>query len=112
MARDRGTRAGIVGVITSVALFAFAALGACGHAKAPPPPRVEYDAAPPPVVDAAPPDIPEASPPEDAAAKAKTYALCIPRWLNFRFNELARERGWNTITPPEQVDLAAWRSVG
>jgi hypothetical protein len=49
---------------------------------------------------------------KDPERLAKTYALCIPRWLSFRFNELARDRGWNEISPPEQVDLAAWRAVG
>jgi len=35
---------------------------------------------------------------------AKTFALLIPGWLTYRFNELAPSRGWKPLAPPEQSD--------
>lgn len=32
---------------------------------------------------------------------AKTFALLIPGWLTYRFNELAPARGWTPLAPPE-----------
>lgn len=31
---------------------------------------------------------------------AKTFALLIPGWLTYRFNELAPDRGWTPLAPP------------
>ncbi len=31
---------------------------------------------------------------------AKTFALLVPGWLTYRFNELAGGRGWNELGPP------------
>lgn len=39
---------------------------------------------------------------------AKTFALFIPGWLTYRFNELARARGWTPMPPPEP-DLALFQ---
>lgn len=36
---------------------------------------------------------------------AKTFALLVPTWLAYRFNDLAAARGWNPMPPPEP-DLA------
>jgi GMP synthase-like glutamine amidotransferase len=35
---------------------------------------------------------------------AKTFALLIPGWLTYRFNEMAPSRGWKPLPPPEQSD--------
>lgn len=35
---------------------------------------------------------------------AKTFALLIPGWLTYRFNELAPARGWKTLDAPAQSD--------
>lgn len=35
---------------------------------------------------------------------AKTFALLIPGWLAYRFNELAPSRGWTALSPPDQGD--------
>lgn len=40
---------------------------------------------------------------------AKTFALLVPGWLTFRFNELAKTRGWNPMPPPEP-DLALFQT--
>jgi len=37
---------------------------------------------------------------------AKTFALLIPGWLTYRFNEIAPARGWKPLDPPEQADAA------
>ena len=34
---------------------------------------------------------------------AKTFALVIPGWLTYRFNELAPSRDWKPLTPPSQA---------
>jgi GMP synthase-like glutamine amidotransferase len=38
----------------------------------------------------------------DPTRLARTYALLIPGWLTYRFNQLALERGLRPIAPPEQ----------
>ncbi len=35
---------------------------------------------------------------------AKTFALLIPGWLAYRFNEIAPSRGWKPVDSPNQSD--------
>ena len=38
---------------------------------------------------------------------AKTFALLIPGWLTYRFNEIAPTRDWKPLDPPSQ-DMASF----
>lgn len=38
----------------------------------------------------------------DPERLAKTFALAVPGWLTYRFNELARVRGYHELSPPVQ----------